>query len=141
MTLPNVVAFLASDDANYMTGQSINIDGGVEWHLARPTAKSLRLVGGASAGASPLHFGVIGERRSHDVPLGGHVAGVVAGVVESEGAAAIDLEPAGTLVRELYGIGGFFVRGSGASFLLDVLGLGQLVAESIDILLSEATIG
>ena len=28
----NVVAFLASDDANYMTGQAINISGGVEVH-------------------------------------------------------------------------------------------------------------
>jgi meso-butanediol dehydrogenase/(S,S)-butanediol dehydrogenase/diacetyl reductase len=28
----NVVAFLASDDGNYMTGQAINICGGVEWH-------------------------------------------------------------------------------------------------------------
>jgi len=28
----NVVAFLASDDGNYMTGQALNICGGVEWH-------------------------------------------------------------------------------------------------------------
>lgn len=28
----NVVAFLASSDANYMTGQSINVDGGIEFH-------------------------------------------------------------------------------------------------------------
>lgn len=28
----NVVAFLASDDGGYMTGQALNICGGVEWH-------------------------------------------------------------------------------------------------------------
>jgi NAD(P)-dependent dehydrogenase (short-subunit alcohol dehydrogenase family) len=28
----NVVAFLASDDPGYMTGQALNICGGVEWH-------------------------------------------------------------------------------------------------------------
>src|SRR5215469_3332635 len=28
----NVVAFLASDDGDYMTGQALNICGGVEWH-------------------------------------------------------------------------------------------------------------
>ena len=28
----NVVAFLASSDADYMTGQSINVDGGLEFH-------------------------------------------------------------------------------------------------------------